>query len=142
MSESKILLVEDDADDVAFVMRALAEIGVDGRVVVKRDGADALAYLRGDEPLPAVVLLDLCLPGLDGKKLIKPIRSHDRTAAVPVVILTSSREESDIMRSYATGVNSFVQKPVDLESFEEAVRRLALYWLDVNKPPAAESGAP
>lgn len=142
MSESKILLVEDDADDVAFVMRALTEIGVDGRVVVTRDGADALAYLHGDEPLPAVVLLDLRLPGLDGHQVLARIRADERTAAVPVVILTSSREESDIMRSYATGVNSFVQKPVDLESFEEAVRRLALYWLDVNKPPADESGAP
>lgn len=138
MSEGRILLVEDDEDDVAFVVRALTEIGAEDRVDFARDGVEALTYLHGDGPLPVAVLLDLNLPGLDGHQVLARIRAHERTASLPVVVLTSSREESDVMRSYASGVNSFVQKPVDFASFQEAVRRLALYWLDVNEPPRAD----
>lgn len=105
-------------------------------MVLAHDGDEALPASTATPPLPAVVLLDLKLPRLDGHQVLARIRGHERTGTIPVVVLTSSKEESDVMRSYASGVNSFVQKPVNFDSFQEAVRRLAIYWLNVNEAPS------
>jgi len=135
-----ILLVEDDPDDVELTLRGLRKNNILNKVVVKRDGVEALEYLmpaeKGAVPrLPAVVLLDLKLPRVDGLEVLKRIRSDERTKLLPVVILTSSKEEQDLIASYTLGANSFVRKPVDFVRFADAVRQLGLYWLLLNEPP-------
>jgi two-component system response regulator len=144
--EKIILLIEDNADDEALTLRALKKNRILNQVVVARDGLAALDYLfaRGEHAgrdasqLPQVVLLDLKLPKLDGHEVLRQLRAHPLTKRVPVVILTSSRQDEDLLESYASGANSFVQKPVDFEQFTEAVRQLGSYWLVLNEaPPAA-----
>jgi CheY-like chemotaxis protein len=138
-----ILLVEDNPDDEDLTIRALAKNHIKNEVVVARDGVEALDYLFGSgtfagrDPnhLPEVVLLDLKLPKVDGFEVLRRIRADTRTKLLPVVMLTSSLEESDLARSYAGGVNSYVRKPVDFVQFMEVVKQLGLYWLVVNNPP-------
>ena len=140
MTPSAILLVEDNSDDEALTMRALERHRVVNDVRIARDGQEAIDILLGDdpEPLPALVLLDLKLPKVDGLEVLRRIRADKRTVLLPVVILTGSREESDLIESYAGGANSYVRKPVDFDEFSEAVRQLGIYWLLVNEPPPME----
>lgn len=140
--DKTILLVEDDADDEALTVRALTQYRVTNDIVVVRDGAEALDYLfctgtyAGRQPAtPAVVLLDLKLPRIDGLEVLRRLRGDERTRYLPVVILTSSDEEQDIVRSYSLGANSYVRKPVDFGRFSDAVRQLGLYWLLLNAVP-------
>ena len=140
MSQRMILLVEDNPDDEALTRRALAKNNIQIEVRVARDGAEALDLLfgSGDHPgeaLPEVVLLDLKLPKVDGLEVLRRIRADERTRLLPVVILTSSREERDLISGYGLGANSYIRKPVDFGQFVEAVRQLGLYWLVLNEPP-------
>jgi two-component system, response regulator len=142
-SEKTTLLVEDNPDDQTLTLRALQRNNVLSRVDVAQDGAEALDYLFGQiasaawDPayLPEVVLLDLKLPKVDGMEVLQQIRSNARTKFLPVVILTSSSEEEDIVRAYDLGANSYVRKPVNFDQFTEAVRQLGLYWLVINQAP-------
>ncbi|MDD5302813.1 MAG: response regulator [Elusimicrobia bacterium] len=140
MIEKKvILLVEDNADDEKLILMSLQKSKITNDVVVARDGQEALDYLLGSkdkpEPLkPTVVLLDLHLPKVDGLEVLQRIRSSERTKRLPVVVLTSSDEESDRIKSYSLGANSYVCKPVDFVDFAAAVRELGLYWLLLNRP--------
>jgi two-component system response regulator len=140
-SDAIILLVEDNPGDEALTLRALQRNHIMNKVVVAHDGVEALEYLVGTaerEPhrLPQVVLLDLKLPKINGLELLRKIRANPRTKMIPVVMLTTSREERDVLASYALGVNSYVHKPVDFLQFAEAIRQLGLYWLVINvKPP-------
>lgn len=137
MKSHTILLVEDKADDEALTLRALERQRIGNDVRVARDGEEALEMLLGDdsEPLPELVLLDLKLPKVDGLEVLRRIRADKRTVLLPVVILTASREESDLVAGYANGANSYVRKPVDFDQFAEAVRQLGLYWLVINEAP-------
>lgn len=134
MSESILLLVEDNVDDVALALRALGKCGIRSQIVVARDGVEALDIIFGTASgrLPRLVLLDLKLPRIDGLEVLRRIRADERTRRIPVVVLTSSREERDVSMSYELGVNSYVQKPVDFDRFVEVVRQLGVYWLDLN----------
>jgi two-component system response regulator len=141
LREKTILLVEDNPDDEALTLRALKKSHILNQVVVARDGLAALDYLfaRGDpSQLPQVLLLDLKLPKLDGHEVLRQLRAHPLTKRLPVVILTSSKEDTDLLQSYDSGANSFVQKPVDFAQFTEAVRQLGMYWLVLNEPPPPE----
>ncbi len=139
-----ILLVEDNPDDEALTLRALAKNKISNEIVVARDGVEALDFLfatgahagRQDASLPQVVLLDLKLPKIDGLEVLRRIRAHARTKILPVVVLTSSIEDRDIVESYSLGANSYVRKPVDFAQFVEAVRQLGLYWLVLNERPS------
>jgi two-component system, response regulator len=142
MSEKIILLVEDNPSDEALTLRALRKNNITSTVVVKRDGAEALDYLlvRRSDPgdtcaLPQLILLDLHLPKIDGLEVLRRIRADARTRLLPVVILTSSREDTDLIRGYDLGANSYVRKPVDFVQFAEAVRQVGLYWLIINECP-------
>ena len=142
---STILLVEDNPDDEALALRALAKNNLANRVDVAHDGVEAIEYLLGEEAvagkraLPQVVLLDLKLPRMDGLEVLRRIRSEDRTRLLPVVILTSSDEQKDVLESYSLGANSYIRKPVDFGQFQEAVRQLGLYWLVLNQSALARS---
>jgi CheY-like chemotaxis protein len=141
MKNKMILLVEDNANDEFLTMRALKKYNVANQVVVVRDGAEALEYLfgSGTEPkrteLPVVMLLDLKLPKVDGLEVLRQVRENEQTRYLPVVILTSSKEEKDVVAGYKLGTNSYVQKPVDFSAFVDAVGQLGLYWLMLNEPP-------
>ena len=144
MNSGKILLVEDNPDDVALTLRALKSHNITNDVVVAQDGVQALALLlgaKGSPPrggdLPAVVLLDLKLPKLNGLEVLQRIRADERTRFLPVVILTSSDEERDVLEGYSLGANSYVRKPVDFVEFTEAAKQLGLYWLLMNRAPPA-----
>ena len=139
---ARILIVEDDPNDIELTLTALGAYNLANEVVVTRDGQEALDYLycQGefvDRPSesPAVVLLDLKLPKLDGLEVLQKIKSDDRLKMIPVVVLTSSHEESDKMRSYSLGVNAYVVKPVDFHDFVNAVKELGAFWAVVNEPP-------
>jgi len=143
MIEGNILLVEDNPDDESLTLRALKKSNITNKVYVVRDGVEALDYLfaagtyagRDLSDPPAVVLLDIKLPKLDGLEVLKSLRADERTKLIPVVMLTSSTQEEDIIASYKLGANSYVRKPVDFNQFAEAVRQLGLYWLLVNQRP-------
>jgi two-component system response regulator len=143
MNRELILLVEDRPDDVELTLRAFARSNVANEIVVAWDGEEALDYLfamgthAGRDPnlMPSVVLLDLKLPKVDGLDVLRRMRNDERTRRLPVVVLTSSNEEQDVVRSYDLGANSFVRKPVDFAEFIEAARQLGLYWLLLNEPP-------
>ncbi len=138
-----ILIVEDNPDDELLILRALKAGNIVNEVVVARDGAEALDYLFGNgifadrdtRVMPQVVLLDLKLPKVDGLDVLRRLRTDERTRCLPVVILTSSDEERDIIDSYGLGANSYIRKPVAFAQFSEAVRQLGLYWLVLNQPP-------
>lgn len=140
MSEERpILLIEDNPDDEALALRVFNRSEIPNPVVVLRDGVEALEYLFGPKAesggaKPALVLLDLKLPRLDGLELLRRIRADERTALVPVVVLTSSSEPRDIQESYRLGANSYIRKPVDFERFLEALGRIGGYWLSFNEP--------
>jgi two-component system, response regulator len=137
MSDKLILLVEDNPDDVELTLRAFRKNNIKNEVIVARDGAEALDYFfgGGTKVMPAVILLDLKLPKVDGLEVLRRLRADDRTKLLPVVILTSSKEEQDIVNGYSLGANSYVQKPVDFVQFIEAAQKLGLYWLLLNEPP-------
>lgn len=138
MTHKKILLVEDNPDDVALTMRALQQTMISNEVIVAHDGVEALEFLHGLHTIrPAIILLDLKLPKIDGIEVLRKIRADDRTRCLPVVVLTSSREEKDLIRSYMTGANSYIKKPVDFNQFISAVRELGIYWLLLNELPPA-----
>ncbi len=136
MNHSFIALVEDNADDEALTMRALKKHSIANEIVVLRDGVEALEYLLApDRPLPQLVLLDLNLPRINGLEVLQRLREEPRTKLLPIVILTSSNEERDLIEGYRLGVNSYVRKPVDFVQFSDAVRQLGLYWLVLNQTP-------
>lgn len=151
MSELKrqvILLVEDSAADVKLTERALAKGNLANTLVVARDGQEALDYLFGEgqyagrdlREMPAVVLLDLKLPKVDGMDVLRRIRADERTRCLPVVVLTSSSEQQDVVNSYRLGANSYIRKPVDFDQFVDAARQLGIYWLVLNLPPPCSGG--
>src|SRR5580692_3268221 len=143
MSGKVILLVEDNPDDEALAVRALKKNNVVNEIAVARDGVEALEYLfaegayadRDVTLVPQLVLLDLKLPKLDGLGVLRRMRADPRTKLLPVVLLTSSTEEEDLLNGYGYGANSYVRKPVDFDQFKEAIRQLSLYWLVLNEPP-------
>ena len=131
-----ILLVEDDPDHELLTIRALKKSNIANDVRVARDGEEAINMILGEEGLrPQVILLDLKLPKLDGLEVLRRIRENDATRMLPVVVLTSSDEERDVVRSYKLGVNSYIRKPVNFNDFAEATRQLGLYWLVLNECP-------
>lgn len=146
MNEKIILLVEDNPDDEELTLRALKKNNIQNDVVVARDGVEALDYLfgtgayagRDTSNLPAVTLLDLKLPKVDGLEVLRKLRADERTKYLPVVILTSSKEEQDLLNGYKFGANSYIRKPVDFAQFIEAVRNLGLYWLLLNESPPTD----
>jgi CheY-like chemotaxis protein len=143
MSERTILVVEDNPDDEEFTLRALQRAHVSNEVVVVRDGLEAIEYLFGEgahagrdpSSMPAVILLDLKLPKLGGIEVLQRVRSDPRTRLTPVVILTSSSEDEDMLNSYMSGANSYVRKPVEFAAFASAVASLGAYWLLLNETP-------
>ncbi len=143
IKDETILLVEDNPDDVELTMRAFRKNNIANNVAVVRDGAEALDYLFGQgayanrdaREIPRLILLDLKLPKLNGLQVLERLRADERTKLAPVVILTSSKEEQDLISSYKTGANSYVRKPVDFNQFVEAVRNIGLYWLLINESP-------
>ena len=145
--ELEILLVEDNPGDLELTMYALRSNNLANHVQVARDGEEALDFLFARGPYsgrdldsrPKLILLDLKLPKVDGLDVLREIRSDPRTRPVPVVILTSSKEEKDLVASYQLGINSYIQKPVDFKEFRETVRQLGLYWLIINQPPPPEA---
>ena len=143
MENKIILLVEDNADDEALTLRALKKNNIGNKVFVVRDGAEALDFLfctgvyadRDPSEMPQVTLLDLKLPKVDGLEVLRQLRADERTHLLPIVILTSSNEEKDVVAGYQLGANSYVRKPVDFIEFLEAARQLGLYWLVLNEVP-------
>lgn len=143
MNDKTILLVEDNPDDEELTLRALKKNNILNHVTIVRDGAEALDYLfckgayagRDASAQPAVTLLDLKLPKIEGLEVLKRLRADERTRLLPVVILTSSKEEQDMIQGYGSGANSYVRKPIDFVEFVEAVKQLGLYWLLLNEPP-------
>jgi two-component system, response regulator len=143
MSKPYILLVEDNADDIDLTKRAFEKNHIANEVVVMRDGAAARDFLfngDGARGMPALILLDLSLPKVGGLELLEEIRASDATRLLPTVILTSSKQEEDLIEGYRRGVNSYVRKPVDFNEFVEAVRQVGLYWLVLNEPPPSAGG--
>ena len=145
-SDNIILLVEDNPDDEELTMRALKKNNISNEIVVARDGAEALDYLftrgkysgRDQSKMPQLILLDLKLPKVDGIEVLKHIRADERTKLLPVVILTLSKEQQDLINGYSCGANSYIRKPVDFKEFIEAVGQLGLYWLMLNESPGGK----
>ena len=143
MNEKIILLVDDNPDDVTLTLRALKKNNILNEVVVAKDGVEALDYLfgagiyagRDTSVMPVVTLLDLKLPKIDGLEVLKRVRANDKTKLIPIVILTSSKEENDLINGYSLGANSYIRKPVDFEQFNIAIRELGLYWILLNESP-------
>ena len=146
MEKKLILLVEDSPDDELLTIRALKKNNILNEVVVARDGVEALDFIfgrgtyadRDPSELPQLVLLDLKLPKVDGLEVLRQVREDERTCRLPVVILTSSKEENDLAKSYRLGANSYIRKPVDFNQFSEAIKNLGLYWLVLNEVPTNE----
>jgi CheY-like chemotaxis protein len=149
VTKKMILLVEDSPADEELALRALRKHHITNDVIIARDGVAALDYLfatgehsqRNSVELPTVVLLDLKLPKIDGIEVLRRLRNDERTRLLPVVILTSSKEDNDRLAGYASGANSFVRKPIEFAEFSEAIRQLGLYWLVLNEPPPAAKRA-
>jgi two-component system response regulator len=142
MKEKAILLVEDNPDDIALTIRAFRKSNIMNEIVEAHDGSEALDYLFGTgqytgrdlSVMPTLVLLDLKMPKVDGLEVLRQLRANERTRLLPVVILTTSKQDQDIIDGYALGANSYVRKPVDFNQFVEAVRQLGLYWFVLNEP--------
>ena len=143
INEVEILLVEDNPNDVELTLRALKKRNLANKVHVVKDGAEALEFIfstgayaeRDINQIPKVILLDLKLPKVDGLEVLRKVKSDERTKVIPVVVLTSSKEESDLVESYRLGANSYITKPVDFDKFAQIVSEMGLYWLLVNQPP-------
>jgi len=143
MNDPSVLLIEDNPDDQELALRALRRNNVADRVQVVDDGQEALDYLFGEgqwagqqpSPLPTFVLLDLKIPKLDGFEVLQRLRANERTRLLPVVVLSSSKEETDLLRAYSAGANSYLCKTVDFNQFIETVRQMAIYWMGLNLPP-------
>ena len=143
MNNKTILLIEDNPSDIELTRRALTKSRICNDLVVVEDGVDALEYLfctgsfatRNCDEMPTLILLDLHLPRVDGLEVLKQVRSNPRTSRIPVVVLTSSREDIDVAACYDNGANSYIRKPVDFSQFSEAVNQLGLYWLVINETP-------
>lgn len=143
LSPKTILLVEDNPDDEALAIRALKRHHISNEIIVARDGVEALDYMFGTgiyaerdiSMKPTVILLDLKLPRIDGLEVLRRLREDERTKLLPVVILTTSNEEQDMLNGYSLGCNSYIRKPVDFVQFSEAIRQLGMYWLLMNEPP-------
>lgn len=143
MDAKVILLVEDNPDDEALALRALQQNNIASKVVVVRDGAEALDYLfaqgtyadRDTSEFPQLILLDIQLPKIDGLEVLRRLRADERTKLIPIVIMTTSDEEQDRIKSYTYHANSFICKPVDFKAFKEAIQQIAMYWLVLNEPP-------
>jgi two-component system, response regulator len=136
MATQLIVLVEDNPDDQALTIRALRKQNIANEIVVLGDGVEALEFLLApDKPIPHLVLLDLKLPKVDGLQVLQRLRSEPRTQLLPIVVLTSSDEDRDVIDGYRLGANSYIRKPVDFNQFSEAVRHLGLYWLVLNQAP-------
>jgi two-component system, response regulator len=136
MVKKMILLVEDNADDIELTLRAFRKISIPCEVIVARDGVEALDLLLGDSAmaiLPHIILLDLKLPRVDGLEVLRQLKSNSRTQLVPVVMLTSSMEQVDLVQCYTNGANSYIRKPVDFTKFTEALQQLGTYWLGINQ---------
>lgn len=141
--EVEILLIEDDPNDVELTLRALKKINLENKVKVLSDGAEAIDYLflkgkYSDNPphvKPKLIMLDLKLPKIDGKEVLQKLKDNPETKSIPVVVLTSSKEETDLIKSYELGVNSYIVKPVDFESFLESVTKIGYYWVILNQKP-------
>ena len=148
MTDAIILLVEDNRDDEALTLRALRKNRITNEIVVVRDGAEALEYLfgtgryegRDTTVMPDLILLDLKLPKVDGLEVLRRLRADQGTRSLPVVILTSSTEEQDVLKGYGLGANSYIRKPVDFDEFTEAARQLGVYWLVLNQGPPKQRG--
>ncbi|MBS1810056.1 MAG: response regulator [Acidobacteria bacterium] len=142
-SEVEILLVEDNPNDVKLTLHAFKQHGLANRITVVRDGEEALDFIfrtgtfahRNQQETPKVILLDLKLPKIDGLEVLKQVKANPETKMIPIIVLTTSKVESDIIESYQLGVNSYIVKPVDFEQFVEAIRTLGMYWLLLNQPP-------
>src|ERR1700733_3596069 len=142
----EILIVEDSSEDLTLALRALRKAKITNRIQVARDGEEALEFIFCEGPFaerkiedgPKVILLDLKLPKIDGLEVLQRIKSDPRTKSIPVVVLTSSREQNDVVETYNLGVNSYIVKPVNFEQFFEAVQKLGMYWLLINHPPNLE----
>ncbi len=149
VEEYEILLVEDNPNDVELALHALRKEKLANRIEVARDGEQALDYIfcrgayrtRDCHRPPRIILLDLKLPKVDGHEVLRAIKSDPRTRAIPVVVLTSSKDERDVVQSYQLGVNSYIQKPVDFAQFRETIRHFGLYWLVINQPPPTSAFA-
>ena len=145
-SEVDILLVEDNQDDAELALHALRRENLANAIFVARDGEEALEFIfcsgafsqRSFEHPPKLILLDLKLPKVDGMEVLKRLKSDPRTRTIPVVIMTSSKEERDLVNSYGLGANSYIQKPVDFDQFRETVKQVGMYWLVINQPPIVE----
>ena len=139
MNSKKVLLIEDNLSDIELTKRAFKKNHIPNEILVMEDGQDALDYLfdssNSSGQLPVLTLLDLKLPRIDGLEVLNRIRSDSRTKRLPVVMLTSSKEESDIAAAYDNGANSYIRKPVDFKQFVESIRTLVIYWLSLNEPP-------
>ncbi len=146
-SHVEILLVEDNPQDLELTLRAFTKAKLANRIQIARDGAEALDYIfcegahlgRKIEDVPKVILLDLKLPKIEGLEVLKRLKADPRTRSIPVVILTSSKEQNDVVESYKMGVNSYIVKPVNFESFVASVQNIGMYWLLLNQPPKLEA---
>jgi two-component system response regulator len=135
---STLLIVEDNPDDIELTLLAFEQTGIQDHVVIARDGVEAINYLFAEnrlEPLPDLVLLDLQLPKINGLEVLRQIRANPRTKLLPIVILTTSHEESDLIQGYGLGCNSYIRKPVDYDQFVNVIQQMGLYWLVLNSPP-------
>jgi two-component system response regulator len=149
-TERTILLVEDNPDDEVLTLRALRTNHIANQVIVAHDGVEAIDYLHGTGPhsgrdtslQPQLILLDLQLPRMDGLEVLRRLRAHELTRHIPTVVLTSSKQDEDVMCSYSRGANAYVRKPVDFAEFLEAVKYLGLFWLVLNEPPPPHSSLP
>jgi CheY-like chemotaxis protein len=143
MLDKYIMLVEDNVDDIELTLRALSKANILNEVIVAQDGEEAIDFLLGSgkaigkykAELPVVILLDLKLPKIDGLEVLTRLRANEKTRYVPVVILTTSKEDQDLLNGYRLGANSYIRKPVDFQQFTEAIKQLGLYWLVLNEPP-------
>ena len=148
MEQKNILLVEDNPDDIELARRAFKKVNINNNMVITHDGAETLEYLHGKgkyqgrniEDLPRIILLDLKMPKVHGLEVLKHVRENQQTKYIPVIILTSSQDKKDVIRSYELGANSYIVKPIDFLKFSEVVQQIVIYWLTLNEQPTLKRG--